>query len=234
LDEPLTDPKLFLHDSDDDLNNSENYRANLLTKEINEQLVPEFQEIAEPNAVFVKYEKNCEPFSANTQKSVCTIDTVFQAKDPDTSLTPAEVTRINDEIAATLERLADEGPADGQIRIVDSVDPNKKMDPNNPNYVNPLSNFTIAKRQPKNVFNTNLIIVVVCSVGGALIGVIAVILGCMCYKRAEVALARAQVDDTVLMDRKFREKMGVTLPEEAFYGNYDNSAIEKSQPYFTA
>ena len=80
MDEPLTDPKLFLHDSDDDLNNPENYRANLLTKEINEQLVPEFQKIAEPNADFVKYEKNCEAFLANTQKSVCTIDTVFQAK----------------------------------------------------------------------------------------------------------------------------------------------------------
>ena len=80
LDEPLTDPKIFLHDSNDDLDNPENYRANLLTKEINEQLVPEFQKIAEPNADFVKYEKNCGPFPANTQKSVCTIDTVFQAK----------------------------------------------------------------------------------------------------------------------------------------------------------
>ena len=80
LDEPLTDPKIFLHDSNDDLDNPENYRANLLTKEINEQLVPEFQKIAEPNADFVKYEKKCGPFPANTQKSVCTIDTVFQAK----------------------------------------------------------------------------------------------------------------------------------------------------------
>ena len=80
LDEPLTDPKIFLHDSNDDLDNPENYRANLLTKEINEQLVPEFQKIAEPNADFVKYEKKCGHFPANTQKSVCTIDTVFQAK----------------------------------------------------------------------------------------------------------------------------------------------------------
>ena len=106
---------------------------------------------------------------------------------------------------------------------------------NKQNYVDPLSGFTVAKRQPENVFNINLIIVVVCSVGAALIGVLAVILGCMCYKRAEVALAKAQVDETVLMDRKFREKMGVTLPEEAIYGgNADYSTIDKSQPYFTA
>ena len=80
LNEPLTDPKLFLHNANDDLDDPENYRANLLTNEINEQLVPEFQEIAKPNADFVKYEKNCGPYPANTQKSVCTIDTVFQAK----------------------------------------------------------------------------------------------------------------------------------------------------------
>ena len=150
-------------------------------------------------------------------------------------MTPAEVKRINDDIAAMLKKLADDGPADGQISIVDTVDPEGKLDPSNPNYVDPLSGFTIAKRQPKNVFNTNLIIVVVCSVGAALIGVLAIILGCMCYKRAEVALAKAQVDETVLMDRKFREKMGVTLPEEAIYGgNADYSTIDKSQPYFTA
>ena len=80
MNEPLTDPKLFLHNANDDLDDPENYRANLLTNEINEQLVPEFQEIAKPNADFVKYEKNCGPYPANTQKSVCTIDTVFQAK----------------------------------------------------------------------------------------------------------------------------------------------------------
>ena len=133
-----------------------------------------------------------------------------------------------------LAGLATNGPADGQIGIVDIVDPDGKMDPSNPNYRDPMSSFTIAKRQPENVFNINLIIVVVCSVGSAMIGILAVVLGCMCFKRAEVALAKAQVDETVLMDRKFREKMGTTLPEEAIYNTGDYSTIDKSQPYFTA
>ena len=151
-----------------------------------------------------------------------------------------------------LADLASNDPADGQIKIVGIADPEGKMDPSNPNYVDPLDGFTIAKRQPTNVFNINLIIVVVCSAGGVLLGVLAIILGCMCFKRAEVALAKAQVDETVLMDRKFREKMGTTLPEdsviyatggardkmgdtlpEGIY-NRDYSTIDKSQPYFTA
>ena len=80
LEDPLTDPKLFAHTANDDLDDPTNYRANLLTKELNEQLVPEFQKIAEPNADFVKFEKNCGAYLANTQKSQCTIDTVFQSK----------------------------------------------------------------------------------------------------------------------------------------------------------